>query len=199
MRNRVSKRRLSVPARERQQGFTLVELMIALSIASILLMLAVPSMEDAAINAKLRSQANAFLASLHFARSEGIKRNRRVVVCKSASGTSCVADDGATGWEQGWIVFQDTNNDGLRSGDEIIIERNQALDSGFVLAGNDTVDDYVSFHPSGTTLPVGGGFQAGTLTLCRSTPTISPNGRRIIISSVGRMRIEAVDDLATCP
>jgi type IV fimbrial biogenesis protein FimT len=191
-----SSRLLAPPSR---QGFTLVELLVALSIAAILLTLAIPSMEDAALNAKLRSQANAFLGSLHLARSEAIKRNRRVVVCKSANGTSCVADGGTTDWRQGWIIFEDTNNNGSRSNDEILIERHPPLDPRFILAGNDSVDDYVSFSPAGNTLLTSGALQFGSLTLCRFRPTVSARGKQIVLNQVGRARICNTNPLASCP
>ena len=65
-------------------GFTLVELVVTMVIAAVLLVVAIPSLEDAVLNTKLRAQSNAFLASLYLARSEAIKRNARVVVCKTA-------------------------------------------------------------------------------------------------------------------
>lgn len=188
---------VSVPPGGR--GFTLVEMLMALSIAAILLMLAIPSMEDAALNAKLRSQANAFLGSLHLARSEAIKRNQRVVVCKSPDGATCAVDGGATHWEQGWIVFEDTDNDGARVGGEILIQRQPPLDLRFLLVGNGSVDDYISFSPRGSTAWTSGAPQFGSVTLCRSRPTVSARGKQIVISPAGRIRICNTNPLASCP
>jgi type IV fimbrial biogenesis protein FimT len=180
-------------------GFTLVELLVTISIVAILLALAIPSMDDAALNGKLRSQANAFLSTLHIARSEAIKRNGRVVVCKSADGAACVADGTGSGWEQGWIVFDDPDNDIVHDGTEALIERHQPLARGFSLTGNGNVDDFISFHPSGATMLTSGAFQSGTLTLCRYAPTIGNRGREIVLSSTGRARIADISNIAACP
>jgi type IV fimbrial biogenesis protein FimT len=193
-------------------GFSLVELLVTISIVAVLLALAIPSMDDAALNGKLRSQANAFLSTLHLARSEAIKRNGRVVVCKSADGAACVADGDASGWDQGWIVFHDRNNDGVSDpdgvnntdeggggDDESLIERHQPLAVGFSLTGNASVDDYISFNPSGAAVSTAGAFVAGTLTLCRYAPTIANRGREIVLSSAGRARIAEKSDVAACP
>jgi type IV fimbrial biogenesis protein FimT len=179
-------------------GFTLVELMVALTIAAILFTLAIPSLDAAALNSKLRAQANAFLASLHEARSEAIKRNGRVVVCKSADGVDCVASGG---WEQGWIVFHDRNNDGDRAedADEDIIERHQPLAIGFLLRGGGNVANYISFNSSGSTMLTSGAFQSGSVTLCRSEPTISDKGKQIVLNPVGRPRICDTNPLTACP
>jgi len=179
-------------------GFTLVELLLTISIVAILLAMAVPSMEDAALNGKLRSQANALLATLHLARSEAIKRNGRVVVCKSANGTDCVTSGG---WQQGWIVFYDRNNDGNRAGDtgEVIIESHQALAIGFVLTNSGSVENLVSFGPSGYAMSTAGGPLSGqeTLKLCRAQPSAVNRGRDILISPTGRVRINVVEDCPT--
>jgi len=179
-----------------RRGFTLVELMVALAIAVILLMVAVPNLNDAAPRGKLAAQANAFLATLNLARSEAIKRNGRVVVCKSADGVACT-DDG--GWDQGWIVFHDPDNDVVRDGTEAIIERHQPLANGFSLTGNGTVANYISFHPSGAAMTPGGAFQAATLTLCRFAPTVSSAERQIILSAAGRARVQTIEGVASCP
>jgi type IV fimbrial biogenesis protein FimT len=181
-------------------GFTLIELMVTLSIAIILLVLAVPSMEDATLNTRLNAQSNALLASLQLARSEAIKRNARVVVCKTADWTAsdptCTTDGG---WEQGWIVFHDSNNDANRGTTETIVERHQPLTSGFLLRGGISVANYISFNPTGSTMLTSGAFQAGSVTLCRSLPTVSSKGKQIVISAVGRARTCDTNPLTTCP
>src|SRR5687767_15735764 len=92
------------------RGITLVEMMAVLTIASILMAGALPAMDSVGTMMKLSSFSNDFLSQLHLARREAIKRSSRVVICKSADGTSCSANGG---WEQGSIVFHHANNDGL--------------------------------------------------------------------------------------
>lgn len=183
------------------RGFTLIELLVSLSIAAILLVVALPNLTNSAPRGRLTSQANAFLATLHLARSEAIKRNGRVVVCKSSNGTDCVADGNGSGWDQGWIVFHDSNNNGLHEAAEALIETHQPLARGFSLTGNGNVDDFISFHPSGAAMLTSGAFQSGTLTLCRATPTVFSEGRQIVLSGAGRARVAVVNNIAPdgCP
>lgn len=188
-------------------GFTLIELMVTLAIVTVLLVLAVPSLEDATLNTQLRAQSNALLASLQLARSEAIKRNARVVVCKTADWTATdAACDTAGGWEQGWIVFHDCDNDANRDTNtcpggtaETIIDRHPPLANGFLLRGGGNVANYVSFHPSGGTLLTSGALQFASLTLCRSPPAFSSTGKQIVISAVGRARICDTNPLSACP
>jgi type IV fimbrial biogenesis protein FimT len=56
-------------------GFTLVELVVALSIASILAAIAVPSYRELVASQRVRAAASALYGSLIYARSEAIKRN----------------------------------------------------------------------------------------------------------------------------
>jgi type IV fimbrial biogenesis protein FimT len=137
--------------------------------------------------------SNAFLSQLHLARSEAIKRNQRVAMCKSSDGALC-ADSG--GWDQGWIVFNDANDDGRREPGELLLYQVAALPPGFRLLGNTNVSRYVSFAGTGGTLLTSGAFQAGTLTLCRLSAGAA-EAREIIISSVGRPRIKRTT-VASC-
>ena len=80
------------------RGFTLIELVVTLTVAAILLAIAVPSFYDATLGSKLASYANNFVASVSLARSEAIKRNAAVTLCASSDGASCASG----GWEQGF-------------------------------------------------------------------------------------------------
>jgi type IV fimbrial biogenesis protein FimT len=173
---------------ERARGFTLVELLFTVCIAALLLGIAAPPLATTAEGMRLSATANTFLAQLHLARSEAIKRNAPVAICKSADGERCSASGG---WEQGWIVFHDVNNDGLRQPSEPRIERFAALPAGLRLVGNFSVAQFVSFSGNGATRMPGGAFQAGTLTVCRASPQAA-EARQIVISATGRPRVQKV-------
>src|SRR5215207_5704677 len=82
------------------RGLTLVELMIAMTVIGILLAFAVPSFRDAALNSSLRAISSNLYASIQLARSEAIKRNVPVTLCRAnTTGTACDVDsDRAAGW-----------------------------------------------------------------------------------------------------
>jgi len=166
-------------------GFTLVELLVVGAIASVLAAVGVPSWRAFAGKLQVSAATDAFVSGLHLARSEAIKRHDRVALCKSADGAAC-ADAG--GWDQGWIIFHDGNNNGTREEPEPILRRQQALAPALRLSGNLQVAQYVSFVPTGATKLVAGGFQAGTLTVCwESGRTVQ--GRQIILNAAGRPRV----------
>jgi len=165
-------------------GFTLVEVLVVLALASILLSLAAPSLAAMVGSMRLTVAVNSLFSSLMLARSEAIKRKSRVVVCKSANGEGCVT---AGGWEQGWIVFHDANNNGIRDAGEVLLQQQQALPPGVRLSGNSPFANYVSYTATGTTSYVSGAFQAGTLTACNESAT-QGDARQIVISSAGRPR-----------
>ncbi len=176
----------AAPRHVLSRGFTLIELLSVMAVSAVLLSVAMPPLTAFVNSVQLSSASNAFVSGLHLARSEAIKRNARVVVCKSADGVVC----GRTGgWEQGWIVFQDDNNDGERDEDELIVQREQHLASSLRLVGNLNLARYVSFNPSGATQLVSGGFQAGTLTVCKQSLD-GGEARQIVLNAVGRPRVQ---------
>jgi type IV fimbrial biogenesis protein FimT len=169
-----------------QCGATVTELTVGLGIAAGAAALAVPSVQDYLHAAKLVSVSNELLADLHLARSEALMRNRRVALCKSADGVQCA---GQGGWQQGWIVFQDENNNGEVDPGEETIAAHAALEGSMRLSGNQPVAKYISFTALGATKLTGGSFQAGTLTLCRASAVPTPS-RQVILNSVGRPRVQ---------
>ena len=167
-----------------QSGTTLTELMVVLAITAILAVMAVPSIAAFASNTLLANTANALVSSLHLARSESIKRASRAVLCKSSDGLACATDGG---WEQGWMVFHDANNNASRDEGEAVVSTQPALAMGIRVTGNAPVARYVSYTPTGATELTTGAFQAGRFTLCARTSN-SGVGRQVIISSTGRPR-----------
>lgn len=178
----------------RAAGMTFVELLIVLSIAAIMLTLAVPSFDAVLQGNRFSTFANAYLTHLHMARSEATKRNARVALCKSADGVSCTTTGS---WDQGWIVFHDANNNAQTDSGETILRVNEALPTNWVLQGNTPVANYVSYAAMGGARMTSGAFQAGTLTLCRASPS-GGEARSIVISATGRPRVQTAN-VATCP
>jgi len=174
-----------VAAGARMRGFTLIELVIILAIAAILLGLAGQQFKALLRSGRLAAATNDMFAGLLLARSEAAKRNARVVLCKSADGVACAT---AGGWEQGWIVFQDTNNNGLREAAEAVLLRGQPLSATVTATGNQNVSRYVSYAATGSTKLINGGFQAGTITFCEHLA--AADARQIILSAVGRPRMQ---------
>lgn len=174
--------------RRAQRGLTLLESLMALAVLAVLAGSAVPSMADWLNRVRLNTVAQELAVDFDFARGASVARNHRATVCKAGPADTC-AEDGD--WSQGWLVFEDRNENALRDDDEPVLLQHNALPPGWKATGNTTVASYVSYTPLGLTRLVNGGFQAGTITLCRASggPT---EARRIIVNSVGRPRVARV-------
>lgn len=106
---------------KKSKGFTLIELMVALSIVAILTGLAAPSLKRLIQSTMMSSNVNTFLADMRYARSESIRRGGGVVMCRSdapeASSPACGSGSGpgGNGWASGWIIFYDQDGTGNRT------------------------------------------------------------------------------------
>jgi type IV fimbrial biogenesis protein FimT len=150
----------------RGHGFSLVELMVALAVAAILAAIAIPAFDSFILSNRLSSYSSAFSASARVARSEAMKRNLPVTLCKSSNGTSCSASGG---WEQGWIVLSGTT----------VIKAQQATAAGYLLSSS---TNSLTFQPSGL------GATQTTLTVCRASP-LGTQERQVTVSATGRASI----------
>ena len=74
-----------------QHGFSLIELMVTLSIVGILATLAAPSFKVILANAQIRTAAQALHDGLQLARVEAIRRNARVIFTKGTQSTWTVS------------------------------------------------------------------------------------------------------------
>ena len=91
----------------KNKGVTLIELMVTVSIAALLALLAAPSIQDFLARTQINSVGGDFNASLLRARNEAVSRNTCTTVCMSSSANASQPACTTTGsdWSVGWIVF----------------------------------------------------------------------------------------------
>lgn len=170
------------------RGFTLIELMVTISIGVILMTMGVPMMRNLIERNAVAGHVNSFVGAVQLARSEAIKRGISVVVCRSAnaetSSTPTCAASG-TGWESGWIVFADRDiNDQMNwaSGSSDVLLRVQGVinDSGGI---EQNAFRKLVFRPTGL-------MSAGASQITFNSRSLaSSQQRRVCVTMAGRTRV----------
>ncbi len=160
-----------------KDGFTIIELMVVLAVFSILSALAAPSFKNILKQQEVNGQINNLVAMIYLARSEAIKRNHVVTVCKSEDKESCGGS-----WSDGWIMFVDKNADGERSAIENVLTSGSISDDYHLTWSAFFSSHYIRFMQNGLT-----SSHNGTFKLC---PTDGDEhfARAIIISKTARVR-----------
>lgn len=169
-------------------GFTVVEVMVILVISTILIVGAMPALEGIRSRSALTSVTNDLLGALYLARSEAIVRARRITLCPLGPSSTCLRGNG---YQTGWLVFVDQDEDGERDEDELVLSTTGYKESALKVTGNGAVSNYVSYMPTGETRQLGGALQMGTVLACKNGAGIA-----IIIAATGRARSER---RAECP
>lgn len=180
-------------------GFTLMELMVTITIAAILLGVAIPSFTSIIASNRLTTYANEWVTALNLARSEAIKRGVQVTIRRKGANSSH--------WENGWDVFVDINGNGLLDDtnstpcetnvngslkEDCLLRTYDALPSGFtLLSGVSEHQDYLAYLPSGLSNVI----VSDTFRLCSGTDnTLS---RAITVNAVGRFQVTTAT--ISCP
>ena len=162
------------------KGFTLMELLVTLAVASILVSVGVPSFRGAIMDNRLVRDSNQFVASINLARSTAVKYQRNATVCASANYDAAVPTCSVnTDWSSGWIVWVDKNRDAATAANEILHVQAPINDANTFSAIAAT---QFSFDARGFGVTPG-----DDLMLCdnRSGET----GRRIRVNNVGRTSV----------
>ena len=170
--------------RKQAPGFTLVELLVTVAVIGIIAAVGAPRFDDVVASTRVTAQANDFISSLLYARTEAVKRGVRITLCKSSDGAACTTNGG---WHQGWIAFTDGDGDAAVDPGETVIRDGAALPSPFTLTGTTQVAHYITYLPTGRTQRSDGSTQSGTLTL--DHPRIDDITRLISISRTGRAKV----------
>ena len=165
---------------KKPKGFTLVELMITLAIAGILFTTAIPSFSNMLDKNQQTAQLYTLFHHHQLARSEAIKSNRNVLLCKSSDGQRCTA---YSKWSDGWIIFSDIDNDKKISNDETVIFVQHPLSHKLSLKYKGFGShNYIRYFPNGRS------STNGTFTLCNQPG--NKEAKSIIISRTGRARLD---------
>lgn len=171
--------------KDNQKGFTLVELMVTVLIASILIGVGVPSFMNMLRSNRTATIANELLAALYLTRSEALKRSVQVTMIKSG-----------VEWEDGWQLISDIDGDGvldLGDGDEVI-KIIPVIHAGYTLRTGGHFNNWVAYRPDGRSR--GNGGSNDTFRLCADDQEAT-TGRSVVVNLVGRIRME--EGTSACP
>ena len=104
-----------------QSGLSLVEILVTLSIISLLMGAAVPQFQAMVEKNKVQALMDEFASSLYLVRGEAAKRGFHVSLCASNTAkTEC--DTSVANFSAGWIIFVDYDGDGLLDDPTILFD-----------------------------------------------------------------------------
>jgi type IV fimbrial biogenesis protein FimT len=176
----------------RMTGFNLVELLVTITIASILMGIGVPSYRYVTNSNRVASEVNALLGDMMIARSEAIKEGQTVTVCPSNDGATC--DANATDWSEGWIVFTDFNSNGTVDTDtannDSIVRYQRGFGSGDSFVMKNGTNKWVSFNRDGFALALTNSGTTHLLHTLHTNPVNDQWTRCLEITLAGMMTTE---------
>ncbi|WP_442112197.1 GspH/FimT family protein [Pseudomonas sp. NUPR-001] len=161
----------------KQQGVTLIQLLLALALLGLLTQLGIPAYNNMSAGLQRQAVANDLAQALRSARSEALARNSTVRL-------EALESD----WSKGWRMLLDEHDSA-----ELLLERRN--NGRTVIVGNRPVARQVRFSGLGVAVLESGGFQAGTLYVCQRPEALSQY--RVVLSRSGRVSLR--DDLIEQP
>lgn len=166
----------------KQTGFTLGELLVAVAVGGIVVALAIPSFRDLSRNNRLITETNTLIGHINLARSEAIKRNRQVALCRSADPKLAAPVCGGTAntWSTGWLLFVDDDKDGVFDAGELLLKR-WVPAGGIDIMTNATSNANLTIARDGSTNEGGG---TALFALCDARGVA--NGRQVSVEPTGR-------------
>lgn len=168
-------------------GFTLIELMVTLTLGAVLMFVAAPSFVTFQRNSELTSFTNSMVSAINSTRGEAMKRGRYAMLTPT--------DD--TNWNSGWKAFVSFNatTRAYDSTQDLIVMTRDATPSYLSIAANGSALDsppYIMFDASGYSKKKDGSPGNLTFKVVRNDVATSEENsetRLVIISVTGRVRV----------
>jgi type IV fimbrial biogenesis protein FimT len=164
----------------RQKGYSLIELMTTIAVASILISVAMPGMQSFRLNSHLTGEINAMVSAMHLARNTAITTNSRVTLCASSNATTCEA----VAWDKGWIAFIDQDSDQFVDVDETILRAGSKADN--LRISSTEYATFLMYRPNGRVMRNVVSENTGQFTFCDRRG--SGHAKAIILDLSGRPR-----------
>lgn len=154
----------------RIHGFTMLELLVTLAVATILITIAIPSFMHMIATNQRQTIVTDVIRAMNYARSEAITRNVAISVCADANAINC-NNPTSTAWQNGWIIYSESAGK--------ILHKHGTLPGNFTLTINGFKDKTITYLPNGRAK------QTGSFTLCPSGQA-DIEGARIELSFAGQ-------------
>ena len=163
-------------------GFTMIELMITLSILGILTAVAAPSFTSMVNNNRITEATNRMTASIQLIRSEAVKRNSPVSIRSNTTSQ----------WNEGWRMYVGnlTGSDNVNSAPLIrVFDPSKAL---ITITGNSAAGMWLSFHANGMLNETSNAI----FYICNNND--ASTGNMITVDRGGRSRVDDIPNGDDC-
>lgn len=160
----------------RAQGLTAIELLVTISILSIVAATALPSFARQIRQNQVKTAASELLQAIQYTRGQAVAINQRVAM-------QPIGD-----WSSGWEIFIDADNDTLRSTTERLLVREEISHPIKIYTGQ-TIRQYIAFLGTGEGIRKNG-FLANTIHVCS---TDGSEAYALTINKGGRTRLSRTE------